>query len=64
MDFLFVFFMHWIAVVGHLNLSAVFVHRVFKSKLIGLKKNILVQKYHRAFVQNFRVNFYKNLGTL
>jgi hypothetical protein len=29
-------FMQWTDLVGHLNLSAVFTHRVFKSELIGL----------------------------
>jgi hypothetical protein len=30
-------FMQWTDLVGHLNLSAVFTHRVFKSELIGLR---------------------------
>jgi hypothetical protein len=30
-------FMQWTDIVGHLNLSAVFTHRVFKPELIGLK---------------------------
>jgi hypothetical protein len=29
--------MQWTDLVGHLNLSAVFTHGVFKSELIGLK---------------------------
>jgi hypothetical protein len=31
-------FMQWTALVGHLNLGAVFTHRVFKSELIGLRR--------------------------
>jgi hypothetical protein len=34
--------MQWTDQVGHLNLSAVFTHRVFKSELIGLTVEILL----------------------
>jgi hypothetical protein len=30
--------MQWTDLFGHLNLSAVFTHRVFKSELIGLRR--------------------------
>jgi hypothetical protein len=35
-------FMQWTDLVGHLNLSAVFTRRVFKSELIGLRQGMLV----------------------
>jgi hypothetical protein len=44
--------MQWTDLVGHLNLSAVFTHRVFKSELIGL------------IVYNSQDMLYKERGSL
>jgi hypothetical protein len=56
--------MQWTDVVRHLNLSAVFTHRVFKSELIGLisfnessqiNQCVLWCRTHRDEQQNTRV---------